>query len=126
MTGVQTCALPICAEAGHCETEFWRLAHRLGVAHAFDRFLVPTSHLGATHGHERKAGTALNWLSHLQAEERLIADSIAMGMLRSDRPYVAALFRRRRDLKRGLRQVVTDYRRLRAQADEDGRRLNCA
>ena len=108
-------ALALCrAEVEHGEREFWRLAHTMGVAHAFDRWLVPTCHLGAALPNERKAGEVLNWLSHLQAEERLIANAIAAGMMRTDRPYLRALCRRRLALKQGFRRLVGEYRVLRA------------
>lgn len=108
--------MAICsAEIEHGEREFWRLAHETEVAHTFDRWLVPTCHLGAALPHERKAGEVLNWLSHLQADERLIVQSIAAGLLGTDRPYLRALCRRRLLLKQGFHRLVGEYRTLRCE-----------
>jgi hypothetical protein len=110
-------ALEACLiDVEHAQHEFWALAHRFHVAHAFDRFLVPTCHLATAHPHERQAGVVLNWLSHLQAEEHEIGRSIALGQLRTNRAFMRAALARRRRLKRGWAMVLARYLALRRSA----------
>ncbi len=107
-------ALALCeAEVAHARSEFWQVARRLRVDGAFDRHLEPACHEGAALPHERTAGRVLVWLSHLQVEEQEIAKSIGLGLLRSDRRYMRALFRRRLKLKQGFRRAVSEYPALR-------------
>ncbi len=108
------------AETEHARREFWQLARQLKVSGAFDRYLEPACHEPASLAHERKAGQVLNWLSHLSVEETEIAKSIGMGMLRRDRDYLRALFRRRLSLKQGFRKSFDEYRALRAALDRPG------
>ena len=107
-------AVVLCeAEVAHARGEFWQVARRLRVDGAFDRHLAPACHEAASLPHERIAGRVLLWLSHLQVEEQEIARSIGMGLLRGDRRYMRALFRRRLALKQGFRQAVAEYQALR-------------
>jgi hypothetical protein len=110
-------ALEAClADVEHAQQEFWTLAHRFRIAHAFDRYLVPTCHLATAHPHERQAGVVLNWLSHLQAEEHEIGRSVALGHLRTNRAFMRAALARRRQLKRGWATVLARYLALRRSA----------
>ncbi len=112
-------ALASCeAELEHARAEFWRLAHEIELAGAFDRYLDPDCHAGAMLDHERAAARVLNHLSHLQTEEWLIGESLAQGLMRTDRPYMRALFARRCTLARGFRQAVAGYRAARAAIDQ--------
>ena len=105
------------AETEHARAQFWRLAYKMGLAAAFDRWLEPDSHMGALLEHERAAGWVLNVLSHLQTEEWLIGESLAQGLLRADRAYMRALFARRLKLKLAFRQAAASYRAARKAHD---------
>jgi hypothetical protein len=105
------------AEVAHARAQFWRLAHELRLADAFDRYLDPDCHAGAMLDHERAAATVLNCLSHLQTEEWLIGESLAQGLLRSDRAYMRKLFARRCMLKQVFRDACAAYRAARTEID---------
>lgn len=96
------------ADADHARRDFWRIAHDTGDAARFDRFRDPDCHTAFALPHERAAGVALNWLSHLQSHD---ADRAGLWSLWASMTLdeKRAWARRRRYLVHGLLQAAAAY-----------------
>lgn len=107
------------AEVQHADAQFWQLARACGADAVIDRFETPD--IAATYRlpHERCAGRALVWLSHLQTH-----DSQRRGPWECwtgfSRARKAVWLRRRRELLHGLLKAVGDYRAARAALVQGG------
>lgn len=96
------------ADADHARRDFWRIAHDTGDAARFDRFRDPDCHTAFALPHERAAGVALNWLSHLQGHDGRRSGKWAdwSSMTRDEK---CAWARRRRYLLGGLIRAAAAY-----------------
>lgn len=107
------------AEVQHADAQFWQLARACGADAVIDRFETPD--IAATYRlpHERCAGRALVWLSHLQTHDsqRRGPWEVWTGF---SRPRKAVWLRRRRELLHGLLRAVGEYRAARAALAQGG------
>ena len=104
------------AEVEHSRNDFWRIAHRMGVAGLFDRYADPDCDAAFRLPHEAQAAAALVWLSHLQAHDADRRGPHA-SWGRMSRAAKAAWLRRRRYLVHGLIRVAGAYLAARAAID---------
>lgn len=107
------------AEVQHADAQFWQLARACGADAVIDRFETPD--IAATYRlpHERCAGRALVWLSHLQTHDSQRRGPWECWTVFS-RPRKAQWLRRRRELLHGLLRAVGDYRAARGALAEGG------
>lgn len=103
----------------HADAQFWQLVRACSADAVIDRFETPDIAANYRLPHERCAGTALAWLSHLQSHD---GDRRGPWQCRSglSHPRKAAWLRRRRELLHGLLRAVTEYRAARATLAQGG------
>ena len=110
------CAIAVLkAEVRHREADYLRVERELGAS--VDRYLYPTCIEVGQFKHERHAGIALNWLSHLQtheSEKRTPWSFVPFCDWR--RETRAAWMQKRRYLWRGFLNAVRDYQHARQEA----------
>ena len=96
------------ADAKHARNDFWRIVNTSGDAIRFDRHLDPDCYAAFSFPHERAAGVALNWLSHLQGHDagRRGQWSLWASMKLDEK---RAWVRRRRYLVHGLIKAAAAY-----------------
>lgn len=114
---VRAWAAAVCdAEVKHATANFWRVVYGLNAGAVFDHYKREEEAAPFRFEHEVKAATALNWLSHLQGQERQIADVQRQTFAGKD-IYLAELERRLEKLQAGFNRAVADYKAARLLVD---------